>query len=180
MNPTLDHVILVDENDTQIGVCEKLEAHQKGLLHRAFSIFIVNSNNELLLQKRADTKYHSSGLWSNSCCSHPAPNETIMEASIRRLYEELNLSVQLTPLFQFNYCVTFENGLTENEIDYVLIGKTDAPPILNPEEASEYRWMSLEHLQKEMIANPSEYTYWFQYIIRNFMEKLHQGIHENL
>lgn len=180
MNPSLDNVILVNENDTQIGVCEKLEAHQKGLLHRAFSIFLFNSSNELLVQKRAASKYHSANLWSNTCCSHPAPGETVQEAAARRLNEEMYLTSELFHLFHFNYQVKFDNGLTENEIDHVLIGKTEKTPKINPEEAREYHWMSLEHLQKDMNENPTEYTYWFQYIIRNFIENLQQGIHENL
>lgn len=180
MNSTKTYVILVNEKDEQIGRCEKLEAHQKGLLHRAFSIFLFNSKNELLVQKRATTKYHSADLWSNTCCSHPTPEETIQEAATRRLHEEIYLTSKLFHLFHFNYLVTFDNGLIENEIDHVLIGKTDETPTINPEEASEYRWMNLEELQKEMNENPSQYTFWFQYIIRNFIENLQQGIHENL
>ena len=137
-----EEVILVDENDIAIGSMEKLEAHQKGILHRAFSVFIFNSNNELLLQRRALTKYHSSGLWTNTCCSHPQPNEDTLAAANRRLKEEMGMQTSLTHKTSFIYKTNFDNGLTEHEFDHVFIGHTDTNPTINPEEVDSYKWIS--------------------------------------
>ncbi len=127
---TKEFVILVDENDNDIGVMEKLQAHQEGKLHRAFSIFIFNDKNEMLMQQRSLSKYHSAGLWANSCCSHPRPNETIKDAANRRLYEEMGMSCDLTIKTNFIYKSQFDNGLTEHELDYVLVGYSNQEPII--------------------------------------------------
>jgi len=159
---TKEYVILVDENDNDIGVMEKLQAHQEGLLHRAFSIFIFNDKNELLLQQRALSKYHSAGLWTNTCCSHPRPNETIKDAANRRLFEEMRMSCDLKIKTNFIYKTPFENGLTEHELDYVLIGSTNQNPIINKEEVASYKWLSVSDIKKGIVSNPNHYTSWFK------------------
>jgi isopentenyl-diphosphate delta-isomerase len=160
-----EYVILVDESDNEIGVMEKLQAHQEGLLHRAFSIFIFNSKNELLLQQRAITKYHSAGLWANTCCSHPRPNETIKDSANRRLHEEMGMSCDLNIKTNFIYTTQFENGLTENELDYVLVGFTNQNPIINIEEVESYKWQSISDIKTDVIANPQHYASWFKIAI---------------
>jgi isopentenyl-diphosphate delta-isomerase len=167
-----EHVILVDELDNEIGTMPKLEAHQKNQLHRAFSVFIWNSKNEMLLQKRASGKYHSPNLWTNACCSHPRQNESTIDAAHRRLQEEIGITTKLTHSFQFIYQVAFENNLFENELDHVFIGKYNATPVLNLDEVSEYRWVRMEDLQKEIEQAPSTFTYWFKYIIDNYPSKI--------
>jgi isopentenyl-diphosphate delta-isomerase len=167
-----EHVILVDELDNEIGTMPKLEAHQKNQLHRAFSVFIWNSKNEMLLQKRASSKYHSPNLWTNACCSHPRQNESTIDAAHRRLQEEIGITTKLTHSFQFIYQIAFENNLFENELDHVFIGKYDATPALNLDEVSEYRWVRMEDLQKEIEQAPSTFTYWFKYIIDNYPSKI--------
>jgi isopentenyl-diphosphate delta-isomerase len=167
-----EHVILVDELDNEIGTMPKLEAHQKNQLHRAFSVFIWNSKNEMLLQKRASGKYHSPNLWTNACCSHPRQNESTIDAAHRRLQEEIGITTKLTHSFQFIYQVAFDNDLFEHELDHVLIGKNDANPILNIDEVSEFRWVRMEDLQQEIEQAPSTFTYWFKYIIDNYPSKI--------
>jgi isopentenyl-diphosphate delta-isomerase len=157
-----EYVILVDEQDNDIGVMEKLLAHQEGLLHRAFSIFIFNEKGELLLQQRALSKYHSAGLWTNTCCSHPRPNETIKDAANRRLFEEMGLSCDLKIITNFIYKTPFENGLTEHELDYVLIGSTNQNPHINKDEVENYKWMPIEDIKKDIISHPDLYTSWFK------------------
>ena len=157
-----EYVILVDVHDNEIGVMEKLQAHKEGRLHRAFSVFIFNSNNELLLQQRALSKYHSAGLWTNTCCSHPRPNETIKDAANRRLFEEMGMSCDLTIKTNFTYKASFENGLTEHEFDYVLTGYTDQDPTINHEEVESYKWLPVAEIKKDMIVNPNNYTEWFK------------------
>lgn len=150
-------------------------------MHRAFSIILFNSRGEILLQQRAESKYHSAGLWSNSCCSHPEPNESIIEAAKRRLREELYLdNISLTSLFHFNYSIQFENGLSENEIDHVLIGNFNDLPTINPEEAMNYSWKSFDEIKSELKENPELYSYWFKYIIEQFEQELKKGMYENL
>jgi isopentenyl-diphosphate delta-isomerase len=166
----MEQVILVDENDNVIGSEEKLKAHQEGMLHRAFSIFLFNSKNELLLQKRAEGKYHSGGLWTNSCCSHPRPSEDIITAGHRRLKEELNLSTDLEEKFFFTYKASFENGLIEHELDHVIIGKTDDLPMLNPIEASDYKYVSAPFVLEDINNNPNDYTFWFKKIVKRVIE----------
>lgn len=157
-----EYVILVDEQDNDIGVMEKLLAHQDGLLHRAFSIFIFNEKGELLLQQRALSKYHSAGLWTNTCCSHPRPNETIKDAANRRLFEEMGMSCDLKIITNFIYKTPFENGLTEHELDYVLTGITNQNPHINKDEVENYKWMPIEDIKKDIISHPDLYTSWFK------------------
>jgi isopentenyl-diphosphate delta-isomerase len=159
---TKDYVILVDENDNEIGVMEKLQAHQEGKLHRAFSIFIFNEKNELLLQQRALTKYHSAGLWANTCCSHPRPNETIKDSANRRLFEEMGMSCDLQIKTNFIYKTQFENGLIENELDYVLVGFTNQNPLINSEEVESYKWQSISDIKIDVQSNPQNYASWFK------------------
>ncbi|MDP3953679.1 MAG: isopentenyl-diphosphate Delta-isomerase, partial [bacterium] len=136
----MEQVVLVDHAGKEIGVEEKLTVHQKGLLHRAFSIFIFNSKGEVLLQRRAEGKYHSGGLWSNACCSHPRPGETVLEAAHRRLQEEMGFDCGLKEVFTFTYKTPVSKDLIEHEFDHVLIGKHDSAPELNSEEADDWRF----------------------------------------
>jgi isopentenyl-diphosphate delta-isomerase len=163
----MEHVILVDENDREVGTFEKLEAHKKGLLHRAFSVLLFNSKKELLLQKRSINKYHSAGLWTNTCCSHPRPGETIQEAAKRRLQEEMGIDVTPEFAYSFIYKVSLENGLIEHELDHVLIGTFDGTPIINKHEVEEWRFESIDQLKKNVIRNADEYTFWFKEILNS-------------
>jgi isopentenyl-diphosphate Delta-isomerase len=162
----MSSVILVNSSDTPIGVMEKLEAHQKGVLHRAYSIFLFNQKNELLLQKRASNKYHSSNLWTNTCCSHPAPGEHLTASAQNRLVEEMGITTCLKPLFSFTYTTEFEDGLIENELDHVLIGRFNAPPLPNPMEVSDWQYASLAEISKDIKNSPESYTYWFKEIYK--------------
>ena len=161
-----ERVILVDANDKEIGTEDKLLAHKLGRLHRAFSILIFNSEHQLLLQKRADSKYHCGGLWTNTCCSHPRPGESIEDAAHRRLIEEMGMDCELKEKFSFKYKAEFDNGLTEHEIDHVLVGKSDEEPVVNPEEVGEYKWADIDELKKDIIQNPDNYTPWFGLILK--------------
>jgi isopentenyl-diphosphate delta-isomerase len=157
----MEYVVLVDNNDNAIGTMEKQQAHVEGVLHRAFSIFIFNSENKLLLQKRASSKYHCGGLWTNTCCSHPRENEIILDAANRRLQEEMGMQCELKPLFNFVYKAEFENGLTEHEYDHVFVGQSNQLPELNTEEVEDYRYIDLEELQTEIKVSPQNFTPWF-------------------
>ncbi len=159
---TKQQVILVDRNNKKIGLEEKIKAHQKGLLHRAFSIFIFNSNRELLLQQRAKTKYHSGKLWSNTVCSHPQPNEAYKQAAQRRLKEEMGFSCKLKKLFCFTYQVSFDNGLHENEYDCIFIGQFNGAVKPNKEEVMAYQWISIENLKQDILSQPHKYTAWLK------------------
>lgn len=158
----MEQVILVDKNDVPTGQMEKLEAHQKGLLHRAFSVFIFNSKNELLLQQRAKGKYHSAGLWTNTCCSHPRMGENNLDAANRRLNEEMGMTCDLKYAFNFLYKADFEDGLTEHELDHVFIGYSDVQPIINREEVESFRYTSLDSLQEDIKNHPNHYTSWLK------------------
>jgi len=158
----LEEVILVDEKDTPTGTMEKMEAHKTGALHRAFSIFIFNSNGEMLLQQRAFSKYHSGGLFSNACCSHPRPGEDTLAAAHRRLKEEIGIETELHYKTSFIYKTTFENGLTEHEYDHVYTGVSDEEPALNPFEVASYKWLNLEELRAELADHPQRFSYWFR------------------
>jgi isopentenyl-diphosphate Delta-isomerase len=159
----MEEVILVNERDEVIGRAEKLDAHEKGMLHRAFSVFLFNNNNELLLQQRALHKYHSPGLWTNTCCSHPRPNESIVDSATRRCREEMGVEVvSLNNAFSFLYKVEFENGLIEHEFDHVLIGKHNADPIVNSNEVAHFKWISIDQLKEDIALNDSKYTAWFK------------------
>ena len=175
----MNHVILVNEFDEEIGTMEKLEAHQKGLLHRAFSIFLFNDKNELLLQKRANGKYHSEGLWTNTCCSHPSPGESIVFAANRRLKEEMGLSCDLMSIFSFIYNVELENGLYEHELDHVVIGFGNDNPVINPLEASMFCWKSMDEIIKDIDDNPMNYTSWFKIIMEDHLGKINNALKNN-
>lgn len=155
-------VVLVNENDEAIGLAEKMAAHEQGLLHRAISVFIFSEDGKMLLQKRADAKYHCGGLWTNTCCSHPLPHETTQTAAGRRLKEEMGMTAELTFAFKFQYRAEFENGLTEHEIDHVFIGVTDQLPMLDPAEASAYRYVDIKDLEVDILNSPESYTPWFK------------------
>ncbi|HEA30583.1 MAG TPA: isopentenyl-diphosphate Delta-isomerase [Leeuwenhoekiella sp.] len=161
-------VILVDENDKQVGLMGKIEAHEKALLHRAFSVFVFNDKKELMLQRRALGKYHSPGLWTNTCCSHQRPGETNAEAGSRRLQEEMGFTTELTESISFIYKAPFDNGLTEHEYDYILLGDYNDTPEPNPEEVSEWKWLSLEDIKEDMNHAPGNYTAWFKIIFDQF------------
>ena len=156
-----EEIILVDKNDREIGKGEKLKVHQEGKLHRAFSIFIFNSKGDLLIQKRADTKYHSPGLWTNTCCSHPRVGEPLDKATKRRLKEEMGIEAELKEIFSFLYKVRLDD-LVENEFDHVFIGEFEGEPKINKEEASQWKWINPEELKKDIKKNPEKYTYWFR------------------
>ena len=157
----MEQVILVDNNDVQIGLMDKIEAHEKALLHRAFSIFIFNSKGEMLLQKRAITKYHCGGMWANSCCSHPRENETNLDAASRRLKEEMGIETDLTEIFKFTYKAKLDKNLTEHEFDHVFVGYCDAEIVLNKEEVEDYYFGTIEEINEKIQLNPSHYTPWF-------------------
>ncbi len=165
-------VILVDENDNPIGTMPKMEAHEKAMLHRAFSVFILNANDEVLLQQRANDKYHSAGLWTNTCCSHPHPGEDTLGAARRRLKEEMGMEADLQFVFKFMYKAPFDNLLTEHEIDHVFIGKTDQLPVINPKEVASYKYMKPEDIKLDMEQNPQSYTVWFRIIFNEFYKEI--------
>ena len=163
-------VVLVDENDREIGTEEKMEAHEEGRLHRAFSIFIFNSKGEMLLQRRAFGKYHSGGLWTNACCSHPKPNESVERAAHRRLREELGFDCKLTERFCFIYKARLDHGLIEHEFDHVLTGNHDGEIVPNGDEVSEILWITIDDLKSEMRRHPNDFTEWFKTGISKFFE----------
>jgi isopentenyl-diphosphate delta-isomerase len=163
-----EKVILVNEKDEQIGLMPKLEAHEKAVLHRAFSVFVLNKNKEIMLQQRAASKYHSPLLWTNTCCSHQRNGETNLVAGARRLQEEMGFETNLKELFHFIYKAPFDNGLTEHELDHVMIGYYNDEPIINPEEVENWKWMSIEAIKNDMLVNPNEYTIWFKIIFDKF------------
>ena len=159
-------VILVDENDVETGLMGKTEAHEKGLLHRAVSVFIVNSDGEWLLQRRALNKYHSAGLWTNTCCSHPLPGESSVDAAKRRLFEEMGIKCDLVPLFNFTYREILENGLIEHELDYVFLGIADDIPVINDLEVAEFKYFNYREMEIDIKTNPENYTIWFRKIFK--------------
>ena len=163
-----EKVILVNEFDEQIGLMPKLEAHEKAILHRAFSVFVLNNKNEVMLQQRAQQKYHSPLLWTNTCCSHQREGETNIQAGNRRLNEEMGFSTELKELFHFIYKAPFDNGLTEHELDHVMIGYYEGEPVINTEEVENWKWMKIEDIQNDMISNPESYTVWFKIIFDEF------------
>lgn len=169
---TKEYVVLVDEHNNELGLMEKQEAHEKAILHRAFSVFIFNNKGELLLQQRALSKYHSGGLWTNTCCSHPRAGETTINAANRRLKEEMGFETVLTEKFSFLYQTPFDNGLSEHELDFVYTGKFDGQPIINLNEVESYKWISLENLIKELHEKPFLFTSWFQIILKEYLEHL--------
>ena len=159
----VEEVILVDKNDVEVGTMEKMEAHRDGgTLHRAFSVFVFNTDGDLLLQRRADHKYHSGGLWTNTCCSHPRPGETVREAANRRLVEEMGMECKLVELFSFEYKAELDGGMTEWELDHVLLGLSDVEPKSNPDEVAEFKYMPLSEIDSDLKSNPDHYTEWFK------------------
>jgi isopentenyl-diphosphate delta-isomerase len=166
----MEEVILVNEEDQPIGQMEKMEAHQKGLLHRAFSVLIFNSKDQVLLQKRASSKYHSGGLWTNTCCSHPRPGETVLYAANRRLMEEMGMTADLTERFHFIYKTDLDNDLVEHELDHVLVGQSDDLPKLNSDEAEDFKYIDLETLKQELNSSPENYTVWFKIIMEAYFD----------
>ena len=167
-----EQVILVNEQDEPIGLMNKLEAHEKAILHRAFSVFVLNSNNEIMLQQRAHHKYHSPLLWTNTCCSHQRNGETNIQAGIRRLFEEMGFKTELKELFHFIYKTPFDNGLTEHELDHVMIGYYNDEPTINQEEVESWKWMKIEDVKNDMLQNPDIYTVWFKIIFDEFYHYL--------
>ena len=168
----MELVVLVNEADQQIGLMEKLEAHHKGLLHRAFSVFLFNKKGEMLLQKRANTKYHSPNLWTNAVCSHPRNGESYKNGAMRRLNEELGISTEIEEKFHFIYKADVGQNLWEHELDYVFVGIYEGIFNLNPNEVSETRYISLVDLQKEILSNPDNFTEWFKIILNKYLEFL--------
>ncbi len=167
-----EKVILVDENDNELGLMEKMEAHKKGLLHRAFSVFVFNSKNELMLQQRSDNKYHSGGLWTNTCCSHPRAGETLEAAVQRRMMEEMGFSCEFSYQFSFIYKAQLDNNLTEHELDHVFFGFYDGLPHLNKDEAKAWKYASIETIKRDILENPQNYTAWFKIIFNRVEEHL--------
>ena len=165
-----EYVILVNELDEQIGLMEKMEAHQKAVLHRAFSVFIFNEKKELMLQQRALCKYHSPGLWTNTCCSHQRDGESNIEAGTRRLQEEMGFTTQLEEKTSFIYKAPFDNGLTEHELDHILVGYYNDSPVINKDEVESWKWMPLEAVKEDLLSSPGHYTEWFKIIFDKFYD----------
>lgn len=162
-------VVLVDKNDNAIGIMDKMEAHKKGMLHIAFSVFIFNANGEMLIHQRAKNKYHGAGLWTNACCSHPQPDEDVKTGALERLQYEMGIYCNIENSFSFIYNTPVENGLIEYEYDYVFTGFTDATPEPHPDEVQAYKWVSLQKLEKEIMLHPQHYTYWFKKAMRELV-----------
>ncbi|MEP2171175.1 isopentenyl-diphosphate Delta-isomerase [Polaribacter sp.] len=167
-----EQVILVNEKNEQIGLMPKLEAHEKALLHRAFSVFVFNDAKELMLQQRALGKYHSPALWTNTCCSHQREGENNIQAGKRRLQEEMGFVTELEESISFIYKAPFDNGLTEHEYDHILIGKYNEKPCVNPEEVADWKWMSLEAVKQDIADQPEVYTAWFKIIFDKFYQHI--------
>ena len=167
-----EKVILVNEKDEQIGLMSKMEAHEKAVLHRAFSVFIFNDKNELMLQQRALSKYHSSGLWTNTCCSHQRDGETNIEAGKRRLQEEMGFVTDLKETTSFIYKAPFDNGLTEHEFDHIMIGYYNDEPNINVDEVESWTWKNIEDVKVDVTLHPDNYTAWFKIIFDKFYEHI--------
>lgn len=167
-----EQVVLVDEHDNVLGTMPKMEAHEKAQLHRAFSVFVFNEAGELMLQQRAASKYHSPLLWTNTCCSHQRLGESSVEAGKRRLQEEMGFTCELEEVFWFVYKAPFDNGLTEHELDHVLVGTYTGDPVINSDEVADYKWMSLEAIKSDMNDHPESYTAWFKIIFEEYYNRL--------
>jgi isopentenyl-diphosphate Delta-isomerase len=163
----MEQVILVDELDNEVGTMDKMEAHQTGELHRAFSVLLFNSKGEILLQKRSRKKYHSGGLWTNACCSHPQPNESMADATARKLFQEMGIAPRLRFAFKFIYQIRLEGNLIEHEYDHVFTGLFDGKPQMNEEEVEDWKFVNLVSLRKDVSENPASYTYWFPLILNH-------------
>lgn len=170
-----EHVILVNESDEQIGTMPKMEAHEKAALHRAFSVFIMNEKGETMLQQRAAHKYHSPLLWTNTCCSHQRLGESNIDAGERRLQEEMGFTSKLRELFSFIYKAPFDNGLTEHELDHVMMGNYNEEPVLNADEVADWKWMRPEAIKDDISENPEKYTAWFKIIFERFYDHILQN-----
>ena len=170
-----EHVIVVNEKDEKIGLMPKLEAHKKAVLHRAFSVFIFNSKNELMLQQRAAHKYHSPLLWTNTCCSHQRDGESNEEAGIRRLKEEMGFTTSIREVTSFIYKAPFDNGLTEHEFDHVMLGHYENDPTINREEVESWKWMPLETVKEDIVTQPELYTAWFKIIFDKYYKHLNNN-----
>ncbi|MEC3966024.1 isopentenyl-diphosphate Delta-isomerase [Flagellimonas halotolerans] len=170
-----ENVILVNEKDEPIGLMPKMEAHEKALLHRAFSVFVMNAKGETMLQQRAKDKYHSPLLWTNTCCSHQREGESNIDAGKRRLMEEMGFTTELKELFNFVYKAPFDNGLTEHEFDHVMVGYFENEPNINPDEVADWKWMHPKDIKRDMAENPEEYTAWFKIIFERFYDHLMQN-----
>jgi len=171
-----EFVILVDENDREIGTMEKMQAHREARLHRAFSVFVFNDKDEVLIHQRAFTKYHSGGLWTNTCCSHPRAGETVLEAAHRRLQEEMGFDCNLAEAFSFTYRAELDNELTEYEFDHVVLGRFNGEPTMNPDEVADYRYINWEELKADVEQHPEVYTEWFKIALsevdKHFLETI--------
>lgn len=163
----MEKVILVDQEDQVVGTMEKMEAHRRGLLHRAFSIILFNNKGELLLQKRAASKYHSAGLWTNTCCSHPLPGESLEDATRRKLKQEMGIDLQPEFAYKFIYRAQLDHGLTEHELDHVFVGQFDGTPNVNNDEVSEWRFADINFLREDILTHPQQYTAWFKLILNH-------------
>lgn len=171
-----EQVVLVNEDDEFLGMMEKMEAHRKGLLHRAFSIFLYDSQGKMLLQRRASGKYHSPGRWTNAVCSHPKEGETYLDAAKRRLKEELGIETKIEEKFYFIYKADVGQGLWEHELDYVFEGRFEGEFHLNQDEVSEVKYLSIEQIERELEKNPDRYTEWFKIIFQEYRSKLNKII----
>ncbi len=170
----IEKVVLVDEKDTVIGEMEKMEAHEKAVLHRAFSVFVFNNNNELMLQQRALSKYHSPGLWTNTCCSHPRIDEATLDAGHRRLMDEMGFDCEIEKIFDFIYKAKLDKGLTEHEFDHVLFGRYENDPQINPGEVESWKWMKMDAIAGDMESHPEKYTVWFRIAFDRVLEFLNK------
>lgn len=171
-----ENVILVNENDEQIGLMPKMEAHEKAVLHRAFSVFVMNEEGQTMLQQRAEHKYHSPLLWTNTCCSHQRDGESNIVAGKRRLQEEMGFTTELEELFSFIYKAPFDNGLTEHELDHVMLGDYNKDPVFNTDEVADWKWMKPNEIKNDIAQNPDNYTAWFKIIFEKFYDHLTKNI----
>jgi isopentenyl-diphosphate delta-isomerase len=170
-----EKIILVDENDKEVGSGEKLKVHREGKLHRCFSLFVFNSKGELMMQQRARSKYHSGGLWTNTCCSHPRVGEKIEGSVHRRLLDEMGFDCEVKEAFSFIYKAKLDHGLWEHEFDHFFVGKFDSEPKINPEEADCWKWINLNVLKKDIAENPENYTVWFKIALDKHIEKIEKA-----
>ncbi len=165
-------VVLVNDKDEKVGLMPKLEAHEKGLLHRAFSVFVFNDEGQMLLQQRALHKYHTPGKWANTCCSHQRDGESSLDAGKRRLQEEMGFVTDLTFRKTFVYKASFDNGLTEHEFDHIMVGKYNEDPVINPEEVAAFKWMDISDILLEIELDPEKYTAWFKIIMSEHLDAI--------
>jgi isopentenyl-diphosphate delta-isomerase len=176
MNDTEERIILVDADDREVGLAPKLDAHARGLMHRAISVVVLDGRGRMLLQKRAADKYHSGGLWTNSCCTHPRAGETTEAAARRRLREELGVDCPLKFVLRTHYRADVGNGLIEDEVVHLFLGAYDGPVTPDPDEVEGFDWVSRADLRQRMAADPEAYTYWFRYYMRAFADEMYSGL----